>query len=515
MFDRIEHMFEWDWIDELDGSEAADELARSRELLLAAEAGQFLLAAHWADLHAPDYVADTTETLPGMAGIVPAGPDGCPEIDEFAGAELAVLTGQGSRAGEQMVRDAVTVRHRHPGLWSRLRRGEVRVWVARKVGRRCAEARLSQAQAQWVDAETTPYVASLPTARFLDLVEAKILEVDPVAAEQRDLDRGRQRFVHAGPRDEHGLRTLVARAHAGDVTYVVAVLDRLAVVLAEQGDTGSADERRAKALRILANPARALALLLGAPECPDSDLADDVKPGGEGGWMLDAGGQPLPGLPAGSSEPPTDGGPEEGLDPALLALVLEALERFDTRALDPVTVVHAHISADTLERRCGTVRTEELGPWTARQLREWLSHPESPDQIQSRITVRPVLDAAAVVPVDRYEIPRAMGELVGVRQPFEVFPYGVARARASDKDHVVPYRPGAPHQTRLDNLAPLSRRHHRIKTHGGWVLRRDDDGVYWWRTRHGHWFRVDDTGTHHHGRDADLDARWVGTPAAA
>lgn len=502
-------MFEWDWIDELDGSQAADELARSRELLLAAEAGQFLLAAHWAVVHAPDFVTETAGSLPGIAGVVPAGPDGCPEIDEFAGAELAALTGQGTRAGEQMVRDAVTVRHRHPQLWARLRCGEVRVWMARKVARRCADAGLSQSQAHWVDAETSPYVASLPPARFFDLLEAKIIEVDPVGAEQRDLERARQRYVHAGPRDEHGLRTLVARAHAGDVTYVVAVLDRLSVVLAEQGDTGTADERRAKALRILANPARALAMLLGTPKAAESDLADDMLPGGEAGWMLDAGGRPLPGLPTASHREPACGGVEEGVDPALLTQVLEAIDGFDASQLDPVTVIHAHLALDTLERRFGAVRVEELGPWTARQLRNWLSHPESPEQIQSRIVVRTVLDARSVVPVDRYEIPRPMAELVGVRQPYEVFPYGVATARGADKDHVVPYRVGGSQQTSTDNLAPLSRRHHRIKTHGGWTLRREDDGVYWWRTRHGHWFRVDQSGTHHHGRDPVLDRTLV------
>ena len=508
-------MFDWDWIEELDGNQAADELARSRELLLAAEAGQFLLAAHWADLHAPDYVDVTLASLPGVGGVVAAGPDGCPEIDEFAGAELAALTGQATRAGERMVRDAVTVRHRHPGLWERLRAGQVRVWMARKVAQRCAAAGLSQAQAHWVDAETTPYVASLPPSRFFDLLEAKIVEVDPLAAEERDLERARRRFVQAGPRDEHGLRTLVARAHAGDVTYVVAVLDRLATVLAEQGDTGSADERRAKALRILANPARALALLLGASDDSDSDLADDLHPGGDAGWMVDAGGRALPGFPSAETHAPPPGEAEEGLDPALLARVLEALEHFDAGHLDPVTVVHAHFSAEALERRFGTVRVEDLGPWTVRQLQSWLSHPESPEQIQSRITVRAVLDARSVQPVDRYEIPPRMAELVALRQPFEVFPYGVASARRADKDHVVPYRRGHPQQTRADNLAPLGRRHHRIKTHGGWALRREDDGVYWWRTRHGHWLRVDEHGTHHHGRNEQLDERWQEYPLGA
>ncbi len=537
-------MFEWGWVDELDGNTAADELARSTQLVVAAEAGQFLLAAHWADLHAAEFVAEWTSTLPGMPRLVPAGPEGCPEIDEFAGAELAVLTGMTTRAGEGLIRDAVTVRHRHPLLWDRLKAGQVRVWVARKVAQRCAAAGLDPEMAKWVDEETTPYATTLPMGRFFDLVEAKIIEVDPIAAENRDRDRARARFVHAGPRDEAGMRTLVARASAGDITYVVAVIERIAEILAEQGSTEPADARRATALRILANPARALALLLGetlSETAEDAtDLAADQYARGESGLMLDGSGDDFPdstvlgevtpetvlpeefallsGAPlAGGGSAPSEAGVEEGLDPALLVTVLEALAGFDASALDPVTVVHVHIAEERLANRHGAVRTEEHGPWTVRMLREWLSHPECPDWVTSRINVRPVLDARTVIPVDRYEIPARMGELVTARQPFEVFPYGTGSARRADKDHIEPWTPSAEGgQTSSDNLAPLTRRHHRIKTHGGWVLHRDhDDGAYWWRTRHGHWLRVDHHGTHHHGRDPALDARWSTSNAAA
>ena len=54
------------------------------------------------------------------------------------------------------------------------------------------------------------------------------------------------------------------------------------------------------------------------------------------------------------------------------------------------------------------------------------------------------------------------------------------------------------------------------QSNGGWHLHHEEAGIYWWRTPHGHWLRVDPTGTHHHGRDTDLDARWlsVNYPAA-
>src|SRR3712207_300484 len=121
MLDIIEHMFEASWIEELSAGEAADELARVRELVVAAEATQFALAAHWADLHAPELVEEVRRSLPGMPRAVRCGPDGCPEIEEYAGAELEVLLGRSTTSGEQLLRDAVTVRHRHPQLWAGIR----------------------------------------------------------------------------------------------------------------------------------------------------------------------------------------------------------------------------------------------------------------------------------------------------------------------------------------------------------------------------------------------------------
>src|SRR3712207_2117624 len=123
MLDIIEHMFEASWIDELTADEAADELARVRDLVRVAEATQFALAAHWADLHAPALVEDVHRALPGMPRAVRCGPDGCPEVEEYAGAELAALLGRSTGSGEQLLRDAVTVRHRHPELWAGIRDG--------------------------------------------------------------------------------------------------------------------------------------------------------------------------------------------------------------------------------------------------------------------------------------------------------------------------------------------------------------------------------------------------------
>jgi hypothetical protein len=80
-----------------------------------------------------------------------------------------------------------------------------------------------------------------------------------------------------------------------------------------------------------------------------------------------------------------------------------------------------------------------------------------------------------------------------------VFPYATNIGRSKDLDHTDPYRPpddvGPPCQTRLDNLGPMTRFHHRIKTHGRWQVIQPASGVFIWRSPHGRVFVVDSTGT--------------------
>lgn len=499
-----------DWVDELDARAASDALVASLAKVLEAEAEQVVLAAHWADLHAPADVS--APTSPFEEGVRRTGAEGTPEVIEFAGAELAALLGLSTHAGEQRIADAMNLRHRHPLLWDRLRAGAVRVWLATKVARRCAATHLTQEQAFWVDAQTTPYIGSLPPGRFLALVEAKIAAADPEAAAARAEQQALERFVRCGQTDEHGLKTLVARARAGDVLYVVAVLDRIAGILASQGDPDSLEVRRAKALRVLANPARALALLLDADGSAATPAPDSAPP--EGLFLTGADGlrEPAERLSGDWAEPdpqePDD--PVTGPDPASLQ---EALASFDASTLDPAIVFHVHLDRAALSDD-GVARVEGLGPIVLGELRAWLGE----SCADARFTVRPVVDLAEAVRVDRYEIPDSLRRAVVLRDPYESFPYGTLPARSGDLDHVIPWRDdGSPGQTRLDNLAPLSRRHHRMKTVGRWQVRQPKPGEYWWRTPQGHWLRVDAAGTHYMGRGLDplirvLDASWGNIP---
>ncbi len=119
-----------------------------------------------------------------------------------------------------------------------------------------------------------------------------------------------------------------------------------------------------------------------------------------------------------------------------------------------------------------------------------------------QVKITRVVDLNDHQPVDAYETGDRLAEQVRLVQPTTVFPFSATSSRATgvDLDHLDPYVPpelgGEPGQTRLDNLAPLGRASHRVKTHGrGWSARSPLFGIYLWRTPHGYCFRRDPTGT--------------------
>ena len=78
-------------------------------------------------------------------------------------------------------------------------------------------------------------------------------------------------------------------------------------------------------------------------------------------------------------------------------------------------------------------------------------------------------------------VPDRHAELVTLRDKTCVFPWCSRPARRCDKDHSIPHNKGGP--TCPCNLAPLCRRHHRIKTHGAWTYRTIEPGTYLWTSQ--------------------------------
>ena len=159
----------------------------------------------------------------------------------------------------------------------------------------------------------------------------------------------------------------------------------------------------------------------------------------------------------------------------------------------PSATLYVHLDRGAVEAGVGSAQVEGLGIVTAEQARQWLGH--------RRVTVQPVIDLNDhVAPVDGYHFPRRIREVLHLRNPRDVFPFGVSTSRHKDIDHPVPYRHpdngGPPGQTGLHNAGPLTRFTHRLKTHGGWRVDQLDEVTYLWRSPHGYGWMVDPTGTH-------------------
>ncbi len=382
---------ELEWIDETDGQSAAAALVENHARLIEAEVAEFVLAAHWADLHDDRSIAagaGSGRVLPGSERVKQSGGAGTPLVGEFAAAELGCLLGRSTFAASILMADAVDVRHRLPRLWDELKTGQVRVWQVRQVASRTRAVGLTLEQAQTVDSATTPYLGSLPWSRFQDLLEAKIIEADPEGAESRRIAAAMERFVATGQCNEYGLKTVIAKAAAGDAIFFVAMCDRIAQILLLEGDTDPVGARRSKALGILATPARALALVT---KYEATTLVEPADPLVE----------------------PVETTPEP--DP-----LVEPVETTPSRLVRSPATLYLHLSKEAFDAALagearGVVRMEGVGPITVAQAREFLRH--------ANVTIKPVIDLAADHPVDSYEVPARMREQLHLRTPSCVFPF--------------------------------------------------------------------------------------------
>ncbi len=125
-------------------------------------------------------------------------------------------------------------------------------------------------------------------------------------------------------------------------------------------------------------------------------------------------------------------------------------------------------------------------PVLVQQIRSWCGG-------AAEINVNPVIDLARCAPVDRHDPPKDMATQVDLRDRHCVFPWCTRRASKCDKDHVIAWKPGD--QTCACNLAPLCRRHHRLKTHGRWRYLVLKPGMFLWTSPHGYQYLVDHDGT--------------------
>jgi hypothetical protein len=397
----------------------------------------------------------------------------------------------------------------------------------------------------------------LSWGRLQTLLEATIIQADPVGAEQQAAAAAQERFVRLGRNSEHGLKLIIARATAGDAIWFKATIDRIADILTHQGDTDPVEVRRSKAIGILAQPARALQLLCqhqhdhwdgptepteptDNPEEPTGDeeetvLADPAQDAGPADPAQEAGpaDRAEEAGPADAAEESAETNDDEGAfaeaeqdaEPAEDADVTAAARTTQARRQPssdlargvagnedtrrslqltpppfhpdrarPRAVIYIHLSEEAVRAGNGIARVEDVGPLLLNRLRSLLGE-------HCTINLKPVIDLpAGQCPVDSYDIPTRLREQLHLRYPADVFPYAAAVSRRIDLDHTIPYltpdQGGSPGQTRIGNLGPHTRRHHRHKTFGGWQVRQPEPGTWLWRSPNHRIYLVNATGTH-------------------
>ena len=152
-------------------------------------------------------------------------------------------------------------------------------------------------------------------------------------------------------------------------------------------------------------------------------------------------------------------------------------------------VLHVHLSEAAIRGEAGGLGRFEntRSPITAEQIRDWCGNPDA------HVVVKPVIDLNDHHHVNAYEVPDRIREQSALITQTCVFPWCTRSARRCDSDHIQPYDAGG--STSSDNIAPLCRRHHRLKTHGGWTYRPLEPGSYLWTSPHGYTYLRDESGT--------------------
>ena len=414
--------------------EQLSELVAARKVMLLAE-----LAANY---HLTE--DDVVEVL--VEKQIPMG-DGAPSVSEFLCLEVAGLLRCTPAAAGGRIADAVNLKSRHPRLYAEMR--ELRV----SADRACAAARKCQHLPQPVAEQVTDRWMRTQhrhgwTAAF-NRLDKEISNAAPEITAARERRTRTQLGVHVWGLHE-GTMNLTGRLETLDARYLDAAVERIAEILGAESPEATKEVLRARALGVLANPAHALSLLQQA-----------AQP------TLDA-------IPAEENQARHD---PHGCRGHLCGTITTPLHK-----LRPQLGIAVHLHVDALGGLEGAARIERAGHITTATLAEALRGVD--------VTVQPVIDLDNVPAEDRYVPTTSMRRVVELAAPYEPFPFSTRGPHRLDLDHTVPYQPGAPGQTRLGNLAPLSRRVHRAKTAGHWRVEQPRSMTFVWHSPLGFQYEV-------------------------
>jgi hypothetical protein len=165
---------------------------------------------------------------------------------------------------------------------------------------------------------------------------------------------------------EDGLKTIVAKAAAGDAIWFMATINRIAEILAARGDTNPIGTRRVRAIGILARPAEARLLIehqQDSAEPADSGATSEQQAASESD--ADAMAREAP------CQPESDAEPDDHQ-----SLSMKVPPRWDATAARPRVVLHFHLAEAALRAGHALVRPQNGGPLTLDELVEFLAAPD-------------------------------------------------------------------------------------------------------------------------------------------
>jgi hypothetical protein len=426
------------------------------------------------------------------------------EVFESAVSEVQLeLTLTGVGAG-RLLELACPLADRLPATMHALRAGLIDETKARVIAR-AVDGVLDATAAASVEERVLPKAPAQTTGQLRHAVERAAIEADPDAAERRRRHAETGRRVEIRPTDAHTADLCGRDLPADQALAADNRITALATALKHDGDPNSLTFLRAQVF---------LALLLGTGPVPawppahdlpcdpgEDEIREDGADGdGTAGDQTGTPGHPSPGagvtgtvhviIPIGTLRG-TSAHPGEvpgyGAVPASLARAIAARatgQRWCYTILDQAgrPVGHGHTrphGGDTGHREFLAEVTVNLEKYVISRECE----PETRRPAGSETDVggqRPSKDA--------YRPPDSLRHLIEIRDRTCRFPACRRPARRCDIDHTIPYKRGGP--TCECNLAPLCRRHHRLKQAHGWTLIQPEPGELIWVTPSGRRYPV-------------------------
>ena len=422
---------------ELDSPSDVLRVAReARAAATRADAVLLLAAVTWAEQHPPESIGEEATWITPAAdtGLPIAGP-GAPLVAEFCIAEFALAIGRSTDAGRQVIADSVELKYRLGRIWARVQSGDLEPWRARRIAQETLG--LSPVAAAFVDAQVEPFAHRIGWAALERLIAEAVARFMPdrAAADAAKAAEGRHFTIEHQQVSFNGTSQITGELHLADALDLDAAVSQGAEALRGLGSTESLDVRRSLAAGQIARNQLALDLTTGTDETTHGRRP---KPR-----------QVVLHVPLSEAAITGTGGSNDGLELA--------------RVENQRQVV------------------------TAEQIRTWCANPDA------QVTVKPVIDLDEHIHIEGYEVPDRLREQTILRDHTCVFPWCTRSARKADADHVIPYDEGG--TTSTDNIAPMCRRHHRLKTHSAWSYTMLEPGSYLWSSPHGYQFLRDHHGT--------------------